>query len=54
MAEQTDQEKETLTFKLDGLPVEAKPGDLVIAAAERHGVYIPRFCYHPRLRPVAM
>src|SRR2546421_11100188 len=27
---------------------------MVIAAAERAGVYIPRFCYHPRMRPVGM
>ena len=26
----------------------------VIDAAERTGVYIPRFCYHPRMRPVGM
>ncbi len=49
-----EQEKETVSIVVDGKPVEAKPGELVIAAAERQGVYIPRFCYHPRMRPVAM
>ena len=39
---------------IDGRVVEAAPGELVIAAAERAGVYIPRFCYHPRMRPVGM
>ena len=29
-------------------------GELVIDAAERNGVYIPRFCYHPRMEPVGM
>ena len=53
-AEQGEKEKETVSIVVDGDPVEAKPGELVIAAAERHGVYIPRFCYHPRMRPVAM
>ncbi len=52
--QKTEQEKETVSIVVDGQPVEAKPGELVIAAAERHGVYIPRFCYHPRMRPVAM
>src|SRR5213076_2457864 len=33
---------------------EARPGELAIAAAERHGVYIPRFCWHPRMAPVGM
>jgi NADH-quinone oxidoreductase subunit G len=34
--------------------VAAKPGELLIAAAERAGTYIPRFCYHPRMEPVGM
>jgi NADH-quinone oxidoreductase subunit G len=52
--QKAEEEKETVSIVVDGDPVEAKPGELVIAAAERHGVYIPRFCYHPRMRPVAM
>jgi NADH-quinone oxidoreductase subunit G len=51
MAEATT---ETVTITVDGKQVEARPGELVIAAAERAGVYIPRFCYHPRMRPVGM
>jgi NADH-quinone oxidoreductase subunit G len=39
---------------VDGKVIEAKPGEMVIAAAERGGVYIPRFCWHPRMRPVGM
>ena len=27
---------------------------MLIAAAERAGTYIPRFCYHPRMEPVGM
>ncbi|MDP8987869.1 MAG: 2Fe-2S iron-sulfur cluster-binding protein, partial [Actinomycetota bacterium] len=55
MAEQTEQaEKTTVTITVDGRQIEAEPGELVIAAAERHGVYIPRFCYHPRMRSVGM
>jgi len=45
---------ETVTITIDGKQVEAKPGELIIAAAERNGTYIPRFCYHPRMRPVGM
>ncbi|MDQ3680404.1 MAG: NADH-quinone oxidoreductase subunit NuoG [Actinomycetota bacterium] len=48
------EQEETVSITVDGQPFEAKPGELVIAAAERQGVYIPRFCYHPRMRPVAM
>ncbi len=39
---------------IDGVTVDARPGELLIDAAERHGVYIPRFCYHPRMEPVGM
>ncbi len=43
-----------MTITVDGKPVEAKKGEMIIAAAERAGTYIPRFCYHPRMRPVGM
>jgi NADH-quinone oxidoreductase subunit G len=43
-----------LTFTLDGRSVTASKGELLIAAAERAGTYIPRFCYHPRMSPVGM
>jgi NADH-quinone oxidoreductase subunit G len=45
---------ETLKLTVDGVEVEARPGELLIAAAERSGTYIPRFCYHPRMKPVGM
>ncbi len=41
-------------FSLDGRPATARKGELIIAAAERAGTFIPRFCYHPRMRPVGM
>ena len=43
-----------LSFTLDGREVTATTGELLIAAAERAGTYIPRFCYHPRMEPVGM
>jgi NADH-quinone oxidoreductase subunit G len=46
--------KTTLTVNIDGVPFEANPGELLIAAAERAGTYIPRFCWHPRMREVGM
>jgi NADH-quinone oxidoreductase subunit G len=45
---------ETVIVAVNGKEIEAAPGELVIAAAERNGVYIPRFCYHPRMEPVGM
>ncbi|MBW3557077.1 MAG: NADH-quinone oxidoreductase subunit NuoG [Actinobacteria bacterium] len=54
MADAASGEKTSVTITVDGREIEAKPGEMIIAAAERHGVYIPRFCYHPRMRPVGM
>jgi NADH-quinone oxidoreductase subunit G len=39
---------------VDGREVVAGPGELLIDACERNGVYVPRFCYHPRMKPVGM
>jgi NADH-quinone oxidoreductase subunit G len=43
-----------LTINVDGRPVPAHKGEYIIAAAERAGVYIPRFCYHPRMSSVGV
>ena len=45
---------ETVIVTVNGKEIEAAPGELVIEAAERNGIYIPRFCYHPRMEPVGM
>jgi NADH-quinone oxidoreductase subunit G len=44
----------TVDITIDGRPVVAGAGEFLIAAAERAGVFIPRFCYHPRMKPVGM
>lgn len=43
-----------VTITIDGAEIEVQRGELLIDAAERHGTYIPRFCYHPRMSPVGM
>ena len=51
----TEPEVETgVEITVDGKAIIAEKGEMLIAAAERHGVYIPRFCYHPRMKPVGM
>lgn len=45
---------ETVTLTVDGRQIVADKGELMISALERAGVYIPRFCYHPRMKPVGM
>lgn len=43
-----------VAITVNGRPVTARKGDLVIAAAEAAGEFIPRFCYHPRMSSVGM
>ncbi|HEY5013611.1 MAG TPA: NADH-quinone oxidoreductase subunit NuoG [Acidimicrobiia bacterium] len=45
---------DTVTVNIDGREVAAKPGELLIKVAQEHGVYIPRFCWHERMKPVGM
>jgi NADH-quinone oxidoreductase subunit G len=45
---------ELVTFTLDGRQVSAPRGEMLIAAAERAGTFIPRFCYHPRMKSVGV
>ncbi|HEY7946335.1 MAG TPA: NADH-quinone oxidoreductase subunit NuoG [Acidimicrobiales bacterium] len=44
----------TVQISIDGRAVTAGAGEFLIAAAERAGTFIPRFCYHPRMKPVGM
>ena len=43
-----------ITITIDGRDIEAEEGQLLIRAAIDNGVYIPHFCWHPRMKPVAM
>ncbi len=45
---------DTVTFTVDGVEMSAPKGELLIKAAQDNGVYIPRFCWHPRMQPVGM
>ena len=43
-----------VSVEINGHEVIARKGELLIDAAERAGTYIPRFCYHERMKPVGM
>ena len=47
----TEQEVEMITCVIDGFEVSVPKGTLVIRAAEKLGIQIPRFCDHPLLEP---
>ncbi|HWF23482.1 MAG TPA: NADH-quinone oxidoreductase subunit NuoG [Acidimicrobiales bacterium] len=46
--------EDAVHFTIDGRPATGRKGEMLIAAAERAGTFIPRFCYHPRMKPVGM
>lgn len=44
---------ERVNVTIDGITTEVERGTLLIEAALRAGKYIPHFCWHPRMKPVA-
>jgi NADH-quinone oxidoreductase subunit G len=45
---------ELVNLIIDDKPVSAPKGTVVVDAAKRHGIDVPVFCYHPKLKPVGM
>ncbi len=45
---------ERVTITVDGKEMSVPAGSLLIEAAQDEGVYIPRFCWHKRMKPVGM
>lgn len=43
-----------VNITINGRTVSATKGEMIIAAADRTADFIPRFCYHPRMKPVGM
>lgn len=52
-AEESQVPPERLKVTIDGVTTEVEPGTLLIEAALQAGKYIPHFCWHPRMKPVA-
>ncbi|KAA3641788.1 MAG: hypothetical protein DWP95_06175, partial [Proteobacteria bacterium] len=38
-----------VTIEIDGQTVLADKGSMIIHATDRHGINVPRFCYHKKL-----
>ena len=51
---ETAPDPDAVAVTINGRAITARKGELVIAAAQRHDIYIPRFCYHERMNPVGM
>lgn len=45
---------ELVTVTVDDREMQAEKGALLIQVAQDHGIYIPRFCWHERMKPVGM
>ncbi len=44
---------ELVNIEIDGVPVKAKKGEMLIRVTDANGVYVPRFCYHDKLSVAA-
>jgi NADH-quinone oxidoreductase subunit G len=44
---------EIVSIEIDGVPVQARKGEMLIRATDRSGIYVPRFCYHDKLSVAA-
>ena len=44
--------EELVNIEVNGVPMKARKGEVIIRTTDREGVYIPRFCYHEKL-PIA-
>ena len=45
----SDSEEKLVNVEVNGVPLKARPGQMIIELTDRHDVYVPRFCYHPKL-----
>ena len=45
--------EEFVDIEVDGVPVKAHKGEMIIRATDRQGAYVPRFCYHEKLSVAA-
>ena len=45
--------EKTVTIEINGIPVEARAGQMLIEVTDREDAYVPRFCYHQKLSVAA-
>ncbi|MFO1392762.1 MAG: NADH-quinone oxidoreductase subunit NuoG [Steroidobacteraceae bacterium] len=45
--------EDLVSIEIDGVPVKARKGAMIIHATDAHGAYVPRFCYHDKLSVAA-
>ena len=40
---------EFVNIEVNGVPVKARKGEMIIRVTDANGAYVPRFCYHDKL-----
>ncbi|HVC29706.1 MAG TPA: 2Fe-2S iron-sulfur cluster-binding protein [Steroidobacteraceae bacterium] len=45
--------EEFVNVEINGKPVRARKGEMIIRVTDAHGAYVPRFCYHDKLSVAA-
>ena len=45
--------EEFVNMEVDGVPVKARKGDMIIRVTDANHMYVPRFCYHEKLTVAA-
>jgi NADH-quinone oxidoreductase subunit G len=45
--------EEFVNVEINGKPVKARKGEMIIRVTDAHGAYVPRFCYHDKLSVAA-
>jgi NADH-quinone oxidoreductase subunit G len=49
MEQAVEQAVEMVNIEVNGIPLKAPKGSMIIEATDKAGIEIPRFCYHPKL-----
>ncbi|HEY8519987.1 MAG TPA: NADH-quinone oxidoreductase subunit NuoG [Gammaproteobacteria bacterium] len=44
---------DTVNIEVNGVPLKARKGQMLIEVTDAAGIYVPRFCYHPKLSVAA-
>ncbi len=44
---------DSIKVEVNGVELDARPGEMLIAVTDRAGIYVPRFCYHEKLSVAA-
>ncbi len=45
--------QDTIKIEVNGIELEARPGQMLIEVTDAAGIYVPRFCYHKKLSVAA-